>query len=68
MVDGMLWEHVAGSSSLPIPTRYLGVAQLVERFIWDEDVAGSNPVTQTTDTMLTFLFSNEVYKIGRKTD
>lgn len=26
---------------------YLGVVQLVERLIWDQEVVGSNPVTQT---------------------
>lgn len=36
------------SSSLIIPTIYLGVVQLVERLIWDQEAAGSSPVTQTT--------------------
>lgn len=26
---------------------YPGVAQLVERMVWDHDAAGSNPVTRT---------------------
>ena len=28
--------------------RYRGVAQLVARLLWEQDVAGSNPVTSTT--------------------
>lgn len=29
---------------------YPGVAQLVERMVWDHDAAGSSPVTRTTGT------------------
>ena len=30
--------------------KYRGVAQLVARLVWDQDAAGSNPVTSTTYT------------------
>ena len=29
-------------------TKYPGVAQLVARLLWEQDAAGSNPVTRTT--------------------
>ena len=29
-------------------TEYPGVAQLVARLLWEQDAAGSNPVTRTT--------------------
>lgn len=28
--------------------KFPGVAQLVERLLWEQDAAGSNPVTRTT--------------------
>ena len=38
-----------GSSPI-IGTNYRGVAQMVVRYIWDVDAAGSNPVTPTKVT------------------
>ena len=31
-----------------ILSKYPGVAQLVARLLWEQDAAGSNPVTRTT--------------------
>ena len=31
---------------------YRGVAQLVERLVWDQDVVGSSPATPTTESNL----------------
>ena len=56
-------------------TTYPGVAQLVERVIWDHEAAGSRPVTWTTDPaamwrsgssedmLLSFLMSFEERKV-----
>lgn len=43
----MTFNHVVESSSLSTFTIIRGVAQLVERDIWDVEAAGSNPVTPT---------------------
>ena len=34
-------------------TSYPGVAQLVARLLWEQDAAGSNPVTPTITSVLT---------------
>lgn len=41
-----------------------GVAQLVERGIWDAEVAGSNPVTPTNIWMVVIIGSRPALKAG----
>ena len=40
----------AGSTPAP-PTIFRGVAQMAERLVWDEEAAGSNPVTPTNQAL-----------------
>ena len=44
MVEPLVYTQVVGSSSLSLPIFFRDVAQLVARLVWDQDVAGSNPV------------------------
>ncbi len=46
--EGKIFVRVRVSpSALRLVQQYRGVAQLVARFVWDEEAAGSNPVTPT---------------------
>ena len=40
--------HIWENPPRPPTTSYPGVAQLVARLLWEQDAAGSNPVTRTT--------------------
>ena len=46
LVEPLVYTQVVGSSSLSLST-FRDVAQLVARLVWDQDVAGSNPVIPT---------------------
>ena len=46
MVEPLVYTQIVGSSSLSLST-FRDVAQLVARLVWDQDVAGSNPVIPT---------------------
>ena len=43
-------EEIKQTSAL---NKYRGVAQLVARLLWEQDAAGSNPVTPTSPSVLT---------------
>ena len=55
LVEPLVYTQVVGSSSLSLPT-LRDVAQLVARLVWDQDVAGSNPVIPIKD-----LFYEQVF-------
>ena len=41
------FDHISDHNGSNFKTSYPGVAQLVARLVWDQDAAGSNPVTRT---------------------
>ena len=70
-IDKILWQHynykVAFSGTKIL---FPGVAQLVARLLWEQDAAGSNPVTRTKlerkywyDTCVPFLFTKTAYHL-----
>ena len=56
LVEPLVYTQVVGSSSLSLPI-FRDVAQLVARLVWDQDVAGSNPVIPTN-----FLSEHKAFK------
>ena len=54
-------EGIKQTSAL---NKYRGVAQLVARLLWEQDAAGSNPVTPTSRSVLTALKSSYCFENG----
>lgn len=69
MVEQVICNHLVGVR-LTVEAPYLGVAQVVVRLIWVQEVGGSSPLTQTkqnTEVGDLMLVSEAAKKLGMNT-